>query len=213
MVQNTRFYLVPAKTPGATYKVLWYRLPSPADSLFRQVHQPLIYSLLRLPNKMIKIDILLPGSMDLPAVPNSNVVWFSAATGSMSNTWPAIPYDLLLMTKLQAWSQRRESPVQHYKDRVPSDHADLVKLLDIGRRTKKRVYPHSADTKRYLSDSFILVTKKRITEHVEEHPECLEGWRGLGFRGLGLTKVARLTEVEETQGGGVEGRGGSLGFE
>jgi len=179
VARNSRFYLVQAKTPGATYKVLWYRLPPTAGS--------------RLNNQRIKIDILLPGLMDLPAVPTPNITWFRESTSN--RTWPAAPYDLLLMTKLQAWFQRRESSVQHYRDRVPADHADLVELLIIGRSTNERVYPVEEEAKQYLSDSFIEVTKQRVIEHVWDHPDCLYSWKALGFTGIGLDNVARRSDA------------------
>ncbi|KAI0095210.1 hypothetical protein BDY19DRAFT_988973 [Irpex rosettiformis] len=73
--RDTTFYLSPAKTFGATYKVLWARLG---------------YSFL--PCDSCKVDVLIPGIMNIPDVPNQRIVTI--------DRFPVMPIIPLLSSRL-----------------------------------------------------------------------------------------------------------------
>jgi hypothetical protein len=102
---DPNFYLVAAKTPGATYKVLWYRLD---------------------PDSRLKIDILRPGIMNIPCVPPELI-------GRVSGL-PVMPLSGILLLKLQAWEDHRNAEKWHMRDKAQVDYADLARLLPIAIR-------------------------------------------------------------------------------
>ncbi len=73
------FYLVRAKTPGATYKVLWYRHG-------QNIGQRVVI-------KRTKVDIVVAGTMMLPVLPSQSII--------MKRTLPVVPLEVLLLHKLQ----------------------------------------------------------------------------------------------------------------
>lgn len=172
---NPHFYLVDSRTPGATYKVLWYRVsgaqsptPSnyPSTSMWRSN-----FSISRQEVK-IKVDILLPGVMDIPLFPTNKIVHKMGL--------PAAPLDLLILLKLQAWSQHRASLETRFREKQYVDHRDLQEMLPIAHRQKIRVaLQPPADS--YLSPTFISNTMIRVREHVAMYPRCAEDWARIGF--------------------------------
>jgi hypothetical protein len=78
---NPDFYLVAAKTPGATYRVLWCRLTGYRRSC--------------------KVDILLPGIMNIPRVPRELI--------KRVQNLPVMPLAGILLLKLQAWEDHRNA--------------------------------------------------------------------------------------------------------
>ncbi|KAI4294716.1 hypothetical protein K525DRAFT_176078, partial [Schizophyllum commune Loenen D] len=70
------FFSKPGRAPGATYRVLHYRSAKSGGWL-------------------IKVDILLPGILHLPALPEARIVWIAG--------FPVIPFPLLLLQQLQAY--------------------------------------------------------------------------------------------------------------
>ncbi|KAG6863048.1 hypothetical protein C0991_008570, partial [Blastosporella zonata] len=100
------FFLRAAKDSSATYQILYYR-PSPDPSSTRK--------------ETIKIDILLPGVMNLPSLEPSNVVTHAGL--------PIVPYQVLLLHKLQAWDDHRLSGEERYMKKVPIDAKDVLWLL------------------------------------------------------------------------------------
>ena len=100
---NSSFYLVAAKTPGATYKVLWYR-----NYNFRRC----------------KVDLLLPGIMNIPSVP-------IAAIDHSEPGKPCAPFALVFLLKLQAWQQHRDSGEVRFRIKSSTDARDLKRMLPI----------------------------------------------------------------------------------
>lgn len=127
--------------------------------------------------------------MDLPALPSSEVVWYQRENYDMTagtvvlERWPTIPYELLVMTKLQAWSQRRSSTIQRYRDREPADRSDIEQLLTIGKREGRIIFPAPGHGE-YLSDDFVMLAKFRIAEHLAAYPWYMPEWRRMGYKGL-----------------------------
>jgi len=99
---NPSFYTVPAKTPGATYRVLWY------DNDFRRC----------------KVDLLFPGDMDIPSVPIANIEYPEQGK-------PCAPFALVFLLKLQAWAQHRDSAEARFRTKSATDALDLRTMLPI----------------------------------------------------------------------------------
>ena len=100
---NPSFYLVPSKTPGATYKVLWYR---------------------NRPASRCKVDLLLPGTMNIPFISSS-------AIKHPEPGYPCAPFALVFLLKLQAWVQHRDSEELRFRLKASTDAADLKMMLPI----------------------------------------------------------------------------------
>ena len=100
---NPSFYLVPSKTPGATYKVLWYR-----DQFANRC----------------KVDLLFPGTMNIPSISSSVIEHPEPG-------YPCAPFPLVFLLKLQAWVQHRDSEVLRFRLKATTDASDLKRMLPI----------------------------------------------------------------------------------
>lgn len=149
---NPSFYLVPAKTPGATYKVLWYRN-------YRS------YTANR-----CKVDLLLPGIMNIPSVPVS-------AIDHSEPGKPCAPFALVFLLKLQAWQQHRDSEEMRFRIKSSVDALDLKRMLPIALAKGFTIRRGEA----YLPPSFVASTAPRVKRFVREYPETVHSWRALGF--------------------------------
>ncbi|KIK55979.1 hypothetical protein GYMLUDRAFT_99387 [Collybiopsis luxurians FD-317 M1] len=119
---DPRFYLIASKDPYATYRVLWFRL----------------YGIRR----ACKVDILLPGIMNIPSVspqriyriknhPSWNVSGHRSYYSSLTVDYPLMPFLPLLLLKLQAWQDHGESSKAHMRLKQPTDVQDIRELLEL----------------------------------------------------------------------------------
>ncbi|KAF4575390.1 hypothetical protein EYR40_004865 [Pleurotus pulmonarius] len=115
-VKDPGFTLVASKNPYATYKVLWYEIPPSSSSPYA-------------PRRSCKVDILVPGIMNIPNVPRGHTV---ATTSGEWKGLPLMPFIPLLMLKLQAWMDHRQADKQYLRDKQHTDVRDIGELLDIG---------------------------------------------------------------------------------
>ncbi|KAJ3790374.1 hypothetical protein GGU10DRAFT_419427 [Lentinula aff. detonsa] len=117
---DARFYLIASKDPSATYRVLWFRLPG--------------Y------HRSCKVDLLLPGIMNIPSVDPNRVVRIQdsmnvlnspgyASSLTLSTDYPLMPFLPLLLLKLQAWQDHGESPKLFMRQKQPTDVRDIQELL------------------------------------------------------------------------------------
>jgi len=170
---NPRFYLVDARNPMATYRVLWYRvsearpLSSLANSSFYSTFSYSSHSGVR-----IKVDILLPGAMNIPLFPAEKITWDAGL--------PSAPFILVLLLKLQAWFQHRHSTESRFRVKQFTDHSDLQALLAIARSKGVRVLPQ-APSEAYLSQDFLMNSVARVADHIKMYPYCKDDWARLGF--------------------------------
>ena len=102
---NPSFYLIPSKTPGATYKVLWYRNRYASRC---------------------KVDLLFPGTMNIPSIQIS-------AIDHPEPGKPCAPFTLVFLLKLQAWVQHRDSEELRFRLKASIDVLDLRIMLPIAR--------------------------------------------------------------------------------
>jgi hypothetical protein len=145
--RNSKFYLVPSRDPTATYQVLWYR-----------------HTFSR-----IKVDILLPGVMNIPSISPSQIV--------QRNGLPVAPLSMVFLLKLQAWSQHRASTVSRFVMKQYTDKDDIVRLLPI--LAQHNIKP---DEDRRLPSSFRVAAASRVQAFVRHHPTSREAWDRIGYQ-------------------------------
>lgn len=161
--QDPNFFLVPSTNPRNTYKVLWYRL----DGDLRQA---------------CKIDILVPGIMNIPAVPSSLLVY---STRSGIHGAPVIPFLALLLMKLQGWTDHRESRRNDMRQKQHVDVLDIHELLLISLQ-------HGGlhiRSESWLPESFVTEGRVRVQKFVISFPETRWLWQSLGLIEEGSTAI------------------------
>jgi hypothetical protein len=104
------FYTVAPKTPGATYRVLYFRLSGIRRSC--------------------KVDILTPGVMNIPPVPTKRI--------RMIQGMPVMPFSGILFLKLQAWDDHRNDHREFMRRKQHTDASDIQTLLKIAVRKRLR---------------------------------------------------------------------------
>ncbi|KAF5378458.1 hypothetical protein D9615_007060 [Tricholomella constricta] len=102
---NSSFYLVAARSPLATYKVLWFRF---ADT-----------------DSCVKVDLLFPGVLGIPSIPASSI------TTANAHKLPCAPFALVLLLKLQAWVHHGEALEYRFRQKQLMDARDITLLLPI----------------------------------------------------------------------------------
>jgi len=150
--EDDRFYTVRARNPRNRWKVLYWRTDSDEPDFER-----------------FKIDILVPGVLDLPNVHPHYIIKFDRL--------PCAPLHLLLLHKLKGWDDRRYSRRPDFLAKLPGDVRDIRDLLQIANRLGLNV----TNPKPYITDSFRDDSYERITEFSYEHPEHIPLWMGLGL--------------------------------
>ncbi|CAL1712785.1 unnamed protein product [Somion occarium] len=106
VAKNSNFYTRASKQIGATWRVLYYRLPGYRRSC--------------------KVDVLTPGIMNIPFTPTDKIVYLSDL--------PVMPLIPLLLLKLQAWSDHRASYRLDFQAKQHTDARDILRLLKIAVR-------------------------------------------------------------------------------
>ncbi|KEP48128.1 PTCB-BRCT domain protein [Rhizoctonia solani 123E] len=103
---NSKFYLIPARDPSATYKVLWYRTTL---------------------GIRVKVDLLQPGIMSIPDFSPDLIQYKRYLTHRI----PVAPFGLVLLLKLQAWEQHQQSSEYRYHTKHYTDAQDINRLLPL----------------------------------------------------------------------------------
>ncbi|KAJ6627710.1 hypothetical protein B0H10DRAFT_1779135 [Mycena sp. CBHHK59/15] len=151
--RDSNFYTIASKDPLATYRVLWYRIGL---------------------RRSCKVDILLPGIMNIPAVPVPRI----AVRRSVSNL-PLMPFLPLLLLKLQAWMDHREADKFYLRQKQHVDVRDIGDLLELA--VSKYGVELRKDGK-WLPESFITAGMKRVKIYALNFPDSAELWKEIGFR-------------------------------
>ncbi|KAL5313041.1 hypothetical protein ACEPPN_019468 [Leptodophora sp. 'Broadleaf-Isolate-01'] len=154
---DSRFYLVRSKDPSASYRVLWFNLLNTAGSsyILGRYHA-------------CKADILLPGIMNIPPVPQNLVVYI--------REFPLMPMIPLLLLKLQAWLDHGNATKQHLREKQPVDAQDINQLLILA---VARGVKLSAEA--WMPESFVEAAKRRVVVYGEKFPGSRCHWRQLGL--------------------------------
>ncbi|EPT02051.1 hypothetical protein FOMPIDRAFT_1119253 [Fomitopsis schrenkii] len=154
---NPLFYLVDARDPAATYKVLWYRLPRITGEAERRC----------------KVDILLPGpvtDLNIPPVPHAYI--------ETREGIPVLPILPLLFLKLQGWDDHRNHEEGRMRAKQGSDVRDIRELLAIVRRAGVEL---RSDNVRWLPYEYIRKAQDRIFEYTMHFPKTEPAWESVGF--------------------------------
>jgi hypothetical protein len=175
--RNSSFYLIPSKKIGATYKVLWY-------DRYRYSY----LGITKASSTSIKVDILRPPTMDIPAFEKRYISRVQAP--SRLTTLPTAPLSLVLLLKLQAWSQHRTATEYYFSKEQYKDQRDLDCLVPIA--AGKGIQPKNDA---FLSAQFIEKAEQRIKQFLGVYSESLTraGWITMGFA------VANRTTVTSTR--------------
>lgn len=142
-----RFYTMAAKTPGATYRVLWYRLMG--------------Y------HRACKIDLLVPGVMDLPNIPMEYIRNLKGL--------PVAPLRAILLSKLKAWDDHRNADRAFMREKQYTDIQDITYLLTRANNLRLSSFRQNWISKEYLrqsqdrAKSYRVITGREIKQlQVEE---------------------------------------------
>ncbi|PBK61711.1 hypothetical protein ARMSODRAFT_896404 [Armillaria solidipes] len=154
------FQLVDAKTPGATWKVLWYQ-----DYVEGKLAKT-------------KVDILKPGVLSLPMI-------FSEAIVDKQGL-PVVPMSILLLHKLQGWKDNMDSDLPRLRNKQDADAGDICSLLRIiieGMSMQERT--NTTHWKRFalerFDEEFRRETEQRVSLFCSRFPEYREMWKTLGW--------------------------------
>ncbi|KAG8829780.1 hypothetical protein FRC17_006048 [Serendipita sp. 399] len=166
---DSSFFLVPSKKIGATYKVLWYRKSQ--YSYYRSSYFGSRYAGTNTTGA-IKVDLLLPGIMDIPSFPSTSI------DSSNGRGLPAAPLSVVLLLKLQAWSQHRAALSTYYRIEQYKDKSDLEYLAPYA--SGRGIRP-MADLS--LPTTFIANAQIRVREYLRYDPlsSTLPHWKKMGF--------------------------------
>jgi hypothetical protein len=148
------FYLRPSQKPGETYKVLFYRL------------QPNMWTTRR----SCKVDILVPGIMNIPHIPRERIVWI--------NSQPVIPLLVLLLLKLQGWSDHRASTRSDMQQKQYVDIRDINQLVVVAADKEE----HLDKVSSWVPESFIVRGREHFALFLRiVRPSQTLYWKEIGF--------------------------------
>ncbi|KAJ2915688.1 hypothetical protein MD484_g4719, partial [Candolleomyces efflorescens] len=157
----SQFKLKKGKTPGATYRVLYYKLGREF-----QVPHPFKGPM------HCKVDILLPGIMCLPHLTTADIIW--------TDHLPVVPFLTLLLQKLQGWGDHLASQEPHKFKKHPIDARDIQGLLSLVPELTVTVFRPWRE-RNLMSDEFQVASASRITEFCQTFPSTKPIWHMLGF--------------------------------
>ncbi|KAI4294719.1 hypothetical protein K525DRAFT_211966, partial [Schizophyllum commune Loenen D] len=144
------FFSKPGRAPGASYRVLYYGSP-------------------RIRSWSIKVDILLPGILHLPALPEERIVWIAG--------FPVIPFPLLLLHKLQAYDDHINAEAQHHFVQWQKDRDDIEALLDLRGYIEEWPWHDQA----VFSEEYLALSSRRVTDFAAKFTYSRAAWEELGF--------------------------------
>ncbi|KAI0649647.1 hypothetical protein C8Q79DRAFT_337305 [Trametes meyenii] len=150
---DPHFTLVRSRNPRATYRVLWYRIPNTY--------------------KRCKVDILIPGVLNVPDLPPNSVV-----TNARYNL-PIMPLIPQLLLKLQGWSDHRASTRTDMQLKQYLDVRDIDALLDIVCNKGARI---DDPEWHWVPDAMVADAQSTLKTYlVLASPQSVYNWRKAGF--------------------------------
>lgn len=145
------FFLVRSGRRGATHKLLFYTLPA---------------------RGFCKVDILIPGTMNIPSVPRSRITYTRVPDV------PVMPLIAVLLLKLQGWTHHRDADRQDYQEKQHVDVEDIMEMLEIARRDYAT---KTLESERWMPREFVDSAADRVGEFIESFPATSEYWYEIGF--------------------------------
>ncbi|KAG6871156.1 hypothetical protein C0995_007672 [Termitomyces sp. Mi166 len=138
--------------------------------------------------------------MSLPALPPSGVWWRpnvlsggtprnGGASGSASAESdpkvPVLPFNVLLLQKLQAWDDHRRAEELRYQEKAPVDVEDLKWMLGVAVPRYFKLDPRKSATiwrnRELFDEEFEKRSRERVVEFCEMYPAWTKVWKSLGF--------------------------------
>ncbi|RDB17671.1 hypothetical protein Hypma_001273 [Hypsizygus marmoreus] len=174
VAQNpSQFVLKAAKDPEATYRVLYFTVSAKPSSSAT----PTTLAAPPPRSKSSKVDILLPGIMHLPSLLPVHITWKAEL--------PLVPYDVLVLQKLQGWDDHRNAEEERYRKKAVVDVEDLQWILDVGisrhmRRGRSRMGERWSDRELFVEE-FETLSRARVRAFCAEFPRFGQVWNALGF--------------------------------
>nr|VWP02637.1 Candidapepsin-7 (EC (ACP 7) (Aspartate protease 7) (Secreted aspartic protease 7) [Ganoderma boninense] len=154
--EDSSFYLVRSKNWRATYRVLWHRLSSATYPR---------------PSVDCKVDILIPGILNIPNVPREHVRTLSGL--------PVMPMIPQLLLKVQGWSDHRASPRTDMQLKQHVDVRDIDQLLAIAVDEGASVRARECG---WLPGSMTAAAQTRLWSYtLRASVGSKDQWRKLGF--------------------------------
>ena len=151
---DDRYYLERSRKRGATHHILYCRLPGWASDETRR----------------IKIDILVPPSLNLPTIS-----WSETRT---VRDIPVMPIFDLLVMKTQGWWDHRDSDRADFRAKEDADVSDIFALLKRA-KFEKVSYDDEANESRH-SREFMSRARTLVNKFVRIYGKATK-WRALGF--------------------------------
>jgi len=150
---------VNSQTPFTAYEVLWRRTGI-------------------LPR--CKIDILAPGTLNIPNVPVGCVIKKPIA----SHDLPVMPFIPLLYLKVQGWAHHRVANKKNLRAKVTLDYVDIQELLRIAKENgyKRKIGGRQIVELNWMPRSFVEIAKQHVKLYTTAYPELsLALWKDVMY--------------------------------
>ena len=153
LARSPGFYLRPSRKPGQTYKILYYKL------------QPnLFYD-----RRSCKVDILIPGIMNIPLLASDRIVW--------KEHLPVLPLLVLLLLKLQGWSDHRASTRSDMQQKQYADIRDINQLVVTTARSGEHISQAG-----WLPEALLAEGREHLALYLRiVRPAITSYWSDIGF--------------------------------
>lgn len=193
------FYLKLPRDPEATYRILYYRSEYLGPECKVDI---LIPGTMHLPNIPLPSSSF-PGTSDsssasssststpapVPITPGASLAPLATNIASpfprnhltFISGIPLVPFSLLLLHKLQGWTDHRAAPEKHKQRKQSQDAADVRRLLAMQGMMKELQQTRPWTNRELFSEEFQELTKERVKEYCKEFPDRATSWQILGF--------------------------------
>jgi len=205
---DPNFSLIASRVVGADHHVLWYNLPSPPSNETKKRKQPATpEEVPPPPRRACKVDILIPGTLDIPYIPRTQLHFDTSsffpsynADQDYSSTpkilpIACVPFCTLLMLKLRAWADHSLPNARHVMhQRIPQDEEDIEELLRISITLGPQGVIRVGSTLASEDDggesgnvwmvggfSSWRAAKRCVAAYVKKWPRSATGWRDVGL--------------------------------
>ncbi|KAG6893558.1 hypothetical protein C0992_009524 [Termitomyces sp. T32_za158] len=98
---------------------------------------------------------------------------------------PVLPFNVLLLQKLQAWDDHRRAEELRFKKKAPVDVEDLEWMLSFAVPKYLRLDPRRSaavwSNRELFDEEFEKRSRERVIEFCKLYPPWTRVWRDLGF--------------------------------
>lgn len=151
---DDRYYLLKSRKRGATYQILYCRLPGWATDNTRRV----------------KVDILVPPDLNLPMI--------SAYEVDFINNIPVMPLFDLLVMKTQGWADHLVSNRIDQREKHGNDVSDIFALLECAEQEN---VSYVDEAKEYRHSPEFMNHARTLVNRFVNHYGRVRQWKALRF--------------------------------